>query len=351
MKIGIPKEIKPWEGRVALIPAAAAELVSVGHHVMLQQGAGEASGFSDETYLAQGVDILPDAESVYGEAELLLKVKEPLASEVPMLSKEQRLFCYLHLAANPVLTQQLCDVGLTAIAFETVAENRSLPLLVPMSDIAGRISVQVGTHLLHRTGSHGKGVLLGGLPGVDRGRVVILGAGHAGTSAATVAAALGAQVTVFDLSPERLSAMHHLGPNVTALASTADAIDSAVREADLLIGSVLIPGAAAPKLVSAEQVAAMQPGSVVADIAVDQGGCIATSRPTTYDAPYYVESDVIHFCVANMPGAVPKTSSQALSAALVPYLKRLVRDDWREDAALVAGINVEAGKVVHPALI
>jgi alanine dehydrogenase len=347
MRIGIPKEIKPLEGRVALVPAAAGELVRQGHDVLIQAGAGEASGFSDADYVAAGVKILPDAAALYGQAQLLLKVKEPIAAEFPLLRKDHVLFSFLHLAAEPVLARTLKDIGLTAIAFETVEVAGRLPLLAPMSDIAGRIAVQIGASLLHRP-QGGRGLLLGGLPAAPRGRVVVLGAGEAGGNAATLAAALGAEVTVFDRTREAMARMFALGPNVTALTAYQDSIAEAVREADLLIGAVLIPGARAPHLVSAAMIRSMRPGSVVVDISVDQGGCIETTRPTNYTQPTYVVDGVTHFAVTNMPGAVPRTASQALSAALNPFVQRLAGHGWQGDPALQAGVNVSGGRIVHP---
>ena len=347
--VGVPKEIKPLEGRVALTPPVAAELVRAGARVCLEQGAGVASGYADEDYRAVGVEILPDADSLYREAQLLLKVKEPVGPELERLRADHILFSYLHLAPNPELTRRLCAIGLTAIAFETVMVDGNLPLLQPMSLIAGRIAVQVGTHLLH-TPQGGRGVLLGGVPGVGRGRVVVLGGGHAGGSAARLAAALGARVTVFDRNPERLAEMDAAAPNIQSLYPSEQAIGEAVARADLLIGAVLLPGAAAPRLVSRSQVARMAPGSVVADIAVDQGGCIETTRPATYDDPVYTEEGVRHFCVTNMPGAVPRSASQALAGALLPWVLRLLRDDWRDEPALREAVNVAAGEVVLAAL-
>ncbi len=348
--LGVPREIKPLEGRVALTPAVAAELVRAGARVCLETRAGLASGFDDESYLAVGVEILPDADSLFAEADLLLKVKEPIGPELDRLRSDQVLFSYLHLAPNPELTTRLCDIGLTAIAFETVAEEGNLPLLQPMSEIAGRIAIQVGTHLLH-TPTGGKGLLLGGVPGVERGQVLVLGAGHAGGSAARLAAAMGAQVTVFDRNPARLAEMDAAAANIQALYANNHAIGEALEVTDLLVGAVLLPGARAPHLVSRAQVARMQSGSVVVDIAIDQGGCIETARASTYDDPFYVEEGVQHFCVTNMPGAVPRSASQALSGALLPYLKKLLRDDWRSYPALADGINVEGGRVVLPALL
>jgi alanine dehydrogenase len=349
MKIAIPKEIKTLEGRVGLVPEACGELVRTGHRVAVEQGAGLASGFADQAYRDQGVEILADAAAIYDFAELLVKVKEPVGPELELLQARHLLFCFLHLAALPELQQRLLAIGLTAVAFETLVDGGGLPILAPMSDIAGRLAVQIGSNLLHRP-MGGKGLLLGGLPGVPRGRVVILGAGQAGGNAALVAAALGAEVTIFDKRRERLEAMRALGPNVTALYAYYESIERAVAAADLLIGAVLIPGARAPRLISAEQVAAMQAGSVLADISVDQGGCIETTRPTTYAEPTYQVSGVTHFCVTNMPGAVPRSASQALSAAVIPYLLPLAAGELERNPALRTGINVKAGALVHPAL-
>jgi alanine dehydrogenase len=350
MRIGIPREVKTLEGRVGLIPAAAAELVRVGHEVAVEHEAGRLSGYADTDYQAVGVSVLPDAAALYGWAQMVVKVKEPQPQEWPLLRADHLLFCYLHLAAEPALTQELLRIGLTAVGFETVEEaDGRLPLLAPMSDIAGRIAVQAGAHLLTAP-QGGKGILLGGLPAAERGHVVVLGAGVAGGSAAMVAAALGAQVTVFDRSRDKLAMMRALGPNVTALHPYADAIARAVITADLLVGAVLIPGARAPHLVAADTVRAMQPGSVVVDISVDQGGCIETTRPTTWAAPTYVWENVLHFGVTNMPGSVPRTASQALSAALIPYAQRLAQGGWEAQAALARGVNVRDGAVVHPAL-
>lgn len=349
MRIGIPKEVKVREGRVALIPPAVGELIKHGHEVFIQSSAGVASGYPDEEYRRVGAQIAPDAAALYGGAQLVLKVKEPIASEFSLLRKDHILFSYLHLAANPSLAQALKDKGLTAVGFETVAVGGKLPLLAPMSDIAGRLSVHIGTTLLHGY-EGGRGVMLGGLPSTERGHVVILGAGAAGGNAAVVAAALGAQVTVFAPHREELERMHALGPNVTALPSYAPLIAEAVYSADLLIGAVLIPGAKAPKLVTAEMVRRMKPGSVIIDISVDQGGCIETTRATDYEHPTYTVDGVIHFGVTNMPGAVPRTASQALSTVLTPYVRRLATDGGLSDPAIAQGINVSGGKIVHPAV-
>jgi alanine dehydrogenase len=350
MKIGIPREVKTLEGRVALIPDAAAHLVQQGHTVYVQHDAGQLSGYDDAAYRRVGVDILPDAASLYAAAEMIVKVKEPQPEEFPLLRQDHLLFSYLHLAAEPVVTEALLNIGLTAVGFETVRTGKQLPLLAPMSDIAGRIAVQIGAHLLYQP-QGGRGLLLGGLPGAERGNVVVLGAGTAGGNAALMAAAMGANVTVFDRNRDKLAAMRALGHNVTALYPFATAIHEAVIQADLLIGAVLIPGAKAPHLVSAETVREMRDGSVIIDISVDQGGCIETTRPTNYAQPTFVWEGVVHFGVTNMPGAVPRTASQALSAALVPYILRLTETNWREQPDLQAGINVEAGKRVLQTLL
>jgi alanine dehydrogenase len=349
MRIGIPKELKPREGRVALIPAAVSELARQGHEVFVQAGAGVASGYPDVDFRQAGAQIVEDATALYARGQMILKVKEPIPVEYGLLRADHLLFSYLHLAALPELTRALCDRGLTAVGFETVTERGRLPLLAPMSDVAGRLAVQIGATLLH-SNNGGRGVLLGGLPAGERGHVVILGAGVAGGNAAVVAAALGAQVTVFAPSRESLERMHALGPNVTALPSYPASIADAVHTADLLIGAVLIPGARAPKVVTRAMVDQMKPGSVIIDISVDQGGCVETIRPTDYDHPTYLEHDVIHFGVTNMPGAVPRTSSQALSTSLLPYVLRLAADNGLTDPAIASGINVAGGRVVHPAV-
>ncbi|HLD13580.1 MAG TPA: alanine dehydrogenase [Burkholderiales bacterium] len=349
MRIGIPREIKIHEGRVALTPPAAGELANHGHEVWLQSGAGVASGYADADYAALGVKILPEAAAVYERAELVLKVKEPIASEYRLLRGDHILFSYLHLAAMPELMNVLRERGLTAVAFETVEEQGQLPLLAPMSDIAGRLSVQIGATLLHGYRG-GRGILLGGLPATEHGHVVVLGAGVAGGNAAAVAAALGANVTVLARSRDSLERMQRIGPNVTALPSYAETVEQAVLAADLLVGAVLIPGAKTPRLVSRHLVSRMQPGSVIVDISVDQGGCIETTRPTDYDNPTYMVDGVVHFAVTNMPGAVPRTASQALSTALLPYVLKLAARDGLHDPAIAAGINVRDGRVVHPAL-
>ena len=349
MKIGIPKETKVLEGRVGLIPQACAELVRAGHALYLQQGAGEMSGYPDAQYQQLGVNILATAAEVYEQADMIIKVKEPWGDELQLLKARHLLFCFLHLAANEVLTQQLLAIGLTAVAFETVESNGKLPVLTPMSAVAGRVAVQVGAHLLYQP-EGGRGVLLGGLATAERGHVVILGAGVAGSHAATMAAAIGAQVTVFDRLPEKLDMARSIGPNVTGLYPYQDAIEEALGSADLLIGAVLIPGAKAPHLVSRAMVKNMKKRSVIIDISVDQGGCVETTKPTSYEHPTYIEEEVVHFGVTNMPGAVPRTASQALSAAILPYALHLASPDWKAYAELLNAVNVSAGEVVYPAL-
>ena len=350
MRIGVPREIKPLEGRVGLIPAACAELVRAGHEVFIEASAGEKSGYGDDQFEAIGATVLPDAAEVYSRSEMIVKVKEPVEGDLELLRRDHLLFCYLHLAALPELTRRLCEVGCTAVAFETVEDEQGrLPLLAPMSDIAGRLSMQVATHLLHQP-QGGKGILLGGVPAAKRGKVVVLGGGVAGSNSAIVAAGLGAEVTVFDMDRDKLVAARAIGANVTGLYPHGADVAAAVVQADIVVGSVLITGARAPHVVSEEMVRAMQPGSVIADISVDQGGCVETTRPTTWEAPTYLEHDVVHFTVTNMPGAVPRTSSQALSAAIAPYAMRLAAGNWRDVPSLQKGINVDAGEVVHPAL-
>ena len=349
MKVGIPTEIKPLEGRVGLVPAACAELIRHGHEVLVQAGAGHNSGYRDADYQAAGARVMPDAASVYEAAELIVKVKEPLEADLAHLRAHHRLFCYLHLAANRALGARLKEVGLTAVAFETVRVAGVLPLLAPMSEIAGRLALQVGTYLLHQPHG-GKGLLLGGLAGAHRGHVVVLGAGVAGGAAVQAAVALGARVTVFDIDRERMTATRAMGENVTALYAYQQAIGETLPSADLLIGAVLLPGRRAPHLVSREMIRGMSQGSVAIDISVDQGGCLETTRPTTYEDPVYVEEGVSHFCVTNMPGAVPRTASQALSASLIPHVLRLASPDWEEDPALMEGVNVRAGEYVNPAV-
>lgn len=353
MRIGIPREVKPWESRVALIPHAVAVLVDAGHEVWLEAGAGLGSGYAGEEYRRHGAQIAPHASALYRGADLIVKVKEPIASEYGYLEARHTLFSYLHLAANPVLARALAHAQLTAVAFETVSATAlgesALPLLAPMSDIAGRLSIQIGPHLLHAP-QGGRGILLGGVTGADRGHVVVIGAGEAGGNAVRVAAALGARVTVFEKLRVRQNAMMALSPNVTALPAYAESIGEALQDADLVIGAVLVAGAKAPCIVTRAMVARMRTGSVIIDIAIDQGGCVETIRPTDYDNPTYVELGVVHFGVTNMPGAVPRTASEALSAVLLPYVLRLAQEG-PDSAGLSDGVNVRAGKIIHPAVV
>ncbi len=350
MRIGIPSETKILEGRVALVPAAAADLVRRGHEVFVQAGAGEKSGYSDDDYRNLGVKVVPDAAALYESGELIVKVKEPIAGDLEHLKKHHKLFCYLHLAAEPELTKRLLEIGLTAVAFESVTVNGALPLLAPMSVIAGRLAGQIGTTLLHRPNG-GKGKLLGGMAAAPRGKVVVLGAGTAGGAAAAQVASTGANVVVFDLMPSRMETMRQLGPNVTGLYSYEASVAEEVATADLVVGAVLVPSAKAPQVLSEDMVKSMEPGSVVVDIAIDQGGCFQTSKPTSWSDPTYDVHGVTHFCVTNMPGAVPQTSTLAISAAILPYVQRMAAGDaWRDYAPLREGLNVENGEVVHPAL-
>ncbi|HEX7339507.1 MAG TPA: alanine dehydrogenase [Rhodanobacteraceae bacterium] len=350
MRIGIPSETKILEGRVALVPAGAGDLVRRGHEVFVQSGAGLKSGFSDDAYKAQGVTVVPDAAALYEKGELIVKVKEPIAGDLALLKPHHQLFCYLHLAAEPALTKRLLEIGLTAVAFESVAYKGGLPLLAPMSVIAGRLAGQIGTTLLHAPNG-GKGKLLGGMAAAPRGKAVVLGAGIAGGAAAAQLAATGANVVVFDLLPERMDAMRALGPNVTGLYSYASSVAEEVATADLVVGAVLVPSAKAPQVLTEAMVKSMEKGSVVVDIAIDQGGCFETSKPTSWNEPTYVVDDVTHFCVTNMPGSVPETSTLAISAAILPYVQRMAAGNaWREFAPLAGGINVDHGEIVHPAL-
>ncbi len=348
--IGVAKEIKVMEGRVALIPAACAELVSAGHQVLVEHNVGLLSGYDNDLYCQAGATVVADAADLYRQAELIVKVKEPIAADLKHLKAHHRLFCYLHLAALPELAAELQRIGATAIAFETVVDAQGgLPLLAPMSQIAGKIAVQTGLHLLHQP-LGGKGLLLGGVAGTPRGKVVVLGAGQAGAAAVELAAAVGAEVTVFDRLPQRLQAMRSVGANVSPRYAYQADIQAAVAEADLLIGAVLLAGRRAPRIVSEADIKTMSKGSVVVDISVDQGGCIETTHATTYQAPTYLCHDVLHFAVSNMPGAVPQSASQALSAAITPYVAQLADADWQHNRVLQQAVNIAAGEIVHPAL-
>ena len=352
MIVGIPKEVKDRENRVSATPAAVHEYVTHGHDVIVERSAGVGSGFTDAEYVAEGARLVDRHEDVYAEADMIVKVKEPVASEYGLLRPGQILYTYLHLAADEPLTRALIDNKVSAIAYETVqSPNRALPLLTPMSEVAGRMSVQVGAHYLERTNG-GVGTLLGGVPGVPGAEVVVIGGGVVGTNAARIALGMGANVTIVDLNIERLRYLDDvLHDRVHTLASSRKSIAEAVARADLVIGSVLIPGARAPKLVTADMVENMTPGSVMVDVAIDQGGCFETSRPTSHSDPTYLVNDVVHYCVTNMPGAVPRTSTLALSSVTAPYGLKLadrgIADAVRSDASLALGVNVINGHVTY----
>ena len=355
MLIGVPKEIKVHEYRVGLTPGAVRELTHHGHRVLVQAGAGAGIGTSDADYKDAGAAIAPDAASVFAQADMIVKVKEPQAAECRMLRPGQLLFTYLHLAPDPEQAKLLMASGCTAIAYETVTDaHGGLPLLAPMSEVAGRMAVQVGAVALQKA-SGGRGVLLGGVPGVPAGDVVVIGGGTVGTHAARMAVGLGARVTILDKSLPRLRQLDELfDGRVTTQYSTLHALDAAVTQADLVVGAVLVPGAAAPKLVKRAQLGRMRPGSVVVDVAIDQGGCFETSRATTHDDPTYVVDGVVHYCVANMPGAVARTSTYALNNATLPYTLALADKGWKqactEDPHLCAGLSVHAGRITYAAV-
>lgn len=352
MIIGVPKEIKSNENRVALTPAGVFEFKKRGHKVYVQSTAGEGSGFSDEEYTQAGAEILPTIEAVYNIAEMILKVKEPIESEYNLVKKDQLLFTYFHFASYEPLTKAMLQSGAVCLAYETVElTDRSLPLLMPMSEVAGRMAIQEGAKYLEKP-VKGRGVLLGGVPGVAPGKVLILGGGVVGTQAAKMAAGLGAQVTILDVSIPRLRQLSDIMPaNVTTLFSNEYNIRNLIQNHDLIVGAVLIPGAKAPNLITREMLKMMRPGTVVVDVAVDQGGCIETCRPTTHDNPTFIIDDVVHYCVANMPGAVPYTSTLALTNATLPYALLLADKGWKkackERNDLKLGLNVIEGKVVY----
>jgi alanine dehydrogenase len=354
MKVGVAKEIKPDEYRVALTPAGALELVQHGHEVTVEQGAGEGSAFPDSAYEAVGARIA-SVDDVWADSELLLKVKEPIAPEYERLREDLVLFTYLHIAADEPLTRALVESGVTAVAYETVeTSNRALPLLAPMSEIAGRLAAQAGAYFLEKP-LGGRGLLLGGVPGVSPGKVVVIGGGMVGYNAAVIALGLGAKVTILERSIDRMRHLEEvLGSRVTLLMSSSLQIEESVADADVVIGAVLIPGALAPRLVTRDMVREMKEGSVVADVAIDQGGCVETSRPTTHSEPVYVVDGVTHYCVANMPGAVPITSTKALTNATLPYVEAIAEHGLAEavtrDPALGRGVNVLDGKITYEAV-
>ncbi|MGJ7919485.1 alanine dehydrogenase [Neobacillus sp. LXY-4] len=355
MIIGVPKEIKNNENRVALTPAGVVSFVNAGHRVLVETNAGLGSSFVDEDYLAAGAEIIEQAADVWAKAEMIMKVKEPLESEYQYFRSGLLLFTYLHLAAEPFLAKALKEKGVTAIAYETVEVNRTLPLLTPMSEVAGRMAAQTGAQFLQKTNG-GMGILLAGVPGVNRGKVTIIGGGIVGTNAAKMAIGLGADVTIIDLSAERLRQLDDIfGNQIKTLMSNPFNIADAVVEADLLIGAVLIPGAKAPKLVTEEMVKTMKPGSVIVDVAIDQGGIVETSdHVTTHDNPTYVKHGVVHYAVANMPGAVPRTSTMALTNVTVPYALQIANKGIvkaiHDNPALKLGVNVVNGEITYEAV-
>lgn len=355
MIIGVPKEIKNNENRVAITPAGVMSFVQAGHTVIIEKDAGIGSGFTNDDYIKAGAQMIDNAKDVWAQADMVMKVKEPLPSEYDYFRPGLVLFTYLHLAAEPELARALKEKGVTAIAYETVQVGRTLPLLTPMSEVAGRMAAQIGAQFLEKP-EGGKGILLGGVPGVSRGKVTIIGGGVVGTNAAKVAIGLGADVTIIDLSADRLRELDDIfGNQITTLMSNPMNIAQAVAESDLVIGAVLIPGAKAPKLVTEEMVKAMTPGSVIVDVAIDQGGIVETSdHVTTHDNPTYVKHGVVHYAVANMPGAVPRTSTIALTNVTIPYALQIankgVRQAIADNPALKLGVNVAAGEITYEAV-
>ena len=352
MRVGIPKEVKSNENRVSVVPEGVVQLIKDGHEVFVQSSAGNGIGCDDNSYISAGATVLPRLEDIYAQAQFIVKVKEPQEHEVLLLTPDHTIFTYLHLASNKKLTQSLMKSGSSCIAYETVQlSDNSLPLLTPMSEVAGKVAVQAGAnHLQFNRG--GKGILLGGVPGTRRGKVTVIGCGRAGSSAIQVALGMGAQVTAIDISHQRLSELDLLyGSQITTLYSSPHTIKESLKTADLVIGAVLVPGAKATQLITREMIEAMSPGSVVADIAVDQGGCIETTRPTTHDEPTFTVGGVIHYCVANIPGAVPNTSTYALTNVTFPYIRTIANLGLTKaaeaDSALRAGINIYKGDLVY----
>lgn len=352
MIIGVPKEIKNNENRVALTPAGVTEMVKRGHTVYVQATAGEGSGFTDEDYKTAGANMLSTIEEVYAIAEMIIKVKEPIESEYKLIKKNQLVFTYFHFASYEPLTHAMIESGAVCLAYETVEKkDRSLPLLVPMSEVAGRMSIQEGAKYLEKP-LKGRGILLGGVPGVKPAEVLVLGGGIVGTQAAKMAAGLGAHVTIMDVSLPRLRQLDDIMPaNVDTMMSNEYNIREMIQRADLIVGAVLIPGAKAPNLITRDMLKLMKPGTVLVDVAVDQGGCIETCKPTTHENPTFIIDDIVHYCVANMPGAVPYTSTLALTNATLPYAIQLANKGWvtacRENEELKLGLNVVEGKVVY----
>ena len=352
MIIGVPKEIKPNENRVALTPGGVMEMVKAKHTVYIQSTAGDGSGFTDEDYLEAGAEILPKIEDVYAIAEMIIKVKEPIAIEYPLIKENQLLFTYFHFASSEELTNAMIERKAICLAYETVeTKDRKLPLLIPMSEVAGRMATQEGAKYLEKT-YNGRGLLLGGVPGVAPAKVLVIGGGIVGTQAAKMAAGFGADVTIMDVSLDRLRYLADVMPaNVKTVAGNEKRIRDAVKENDLIIGAVLIPGAKAPRLITRDMLKEMQPGTVLVDVAVDQGGCFETTKATTHQDPVFIIDDVVHYCVANMPGAVPATSTMALTNATLPYALQLANKGWvkacQENVELKKGLNIVKGDIVY----
>jgi alanine dehydrogenase len=352
MIIGIPKEIKNNENRVGLTPAGVAEMKQHGHTVYVQENAGENSGFTNADYTTAGAQLLPTIEEIYAIAEMIIKVKEPIALEYPLIKKDQLLFTYFHFASSEPLTHAMIERQAICLAYETVEKSdRSLPLLIPMSEVAGRMAIQQGAKFLEKP-LKGKGILLGGVPGVPPAKVLVLGGGIVGTQAAKMAAGFGANVTIMDVSLSRLRYLSDIMPaNVTTIMSNHYNILEAIKDSDLIVGAVLIPGAKAPHLITRDMLKLMHPGTVVVDVAVDQGGCIETCTPTTHENPTFIIDDIVHYCVANMPGAVPYTSTLALTNATLPYALQLANKGWKkacaENEELKKGLNIANGKIVY----
>ena len=355
MKIGVPKEIKPQENRIGLTPESVKSLVSNGHEVLVENNGGFEAGFDNEQYKSVGAKIIDKAEDIFNDAEIIVKVKEPLSNEVKMIRENQIIFTYLHLAAAKELTQGLINSKSVCIAYETVTDNNGrLPLLAPMSAVAGRMSVQAGAHCLEKN-QKGRGLLLGGAPGVEGGTVVILGGGVVGENAAIIATGMKAKVHIVDKSESRLKQLTKIfGDKIVPQQSDKIDLKKLISEADLLVGGVLIPGAEAPKLVTKDMLKLMKRGSVIVDVAIDQGGCVETSKPTTHAEPTYIVDDVVHYCVANMPGGVPRTSTIALNKATLPFLNKLAKDGYqkalKEDKNFLEGLNVHKGYVTYKAV-
>ena len=355
MRIGVPKEIKDHEDRVGLVPSSVRELTAKGHEVWVEEGAGKGAGIADQDYLGAGATIIGEADTIWAKAEMIVKVKEPLAIERKKLHPGQLLFTYLHLAPDPEQAKDLIASGATCIAYETVTSpSGTLPLLTPMSEVAGRMSVQVGAHYLENAQA-GRGILLGGVPGVPPAEVLVLGGGVSGTNATMIAAGMGAEVTVVDRSADVLRRLvAQFGTRIKTVFSTSDAVANLVAKADLVIGTVLVPGAAAPKLVTRAMLKTMKKGSVIVDVAIDQGGCTETSRATTHSKPTYIVDGIVHYCVANMPGGVARTSTFALNNVTLPFVLALADKGWKkalaEDPHLRNGLNIHAGTITYPAV-